>query len=185
MLLIDSAGNDGGAAGQTVFAGAARARCRRRWPAPVRGRWRDPVRRRGRGRHVRRRPGTGVALAAGEEIARPGGRVSLDPKRTLDLVVDPVAIGPSLLWRAGNIRTPGVVSKVNLVLAGCRGSPGRRRRRALLRGRIVVAPGIDAMERAFDASKYGRVSRAPVLEATIPSLVDPSLVAGAPTGATS
>jgi phytoene dehydrogenase-like protein len=45
-----------------------------------------------------------------------------------------------------------------------------------------VAPGIDAMERAFDASKYGRVSEAPILEATIPSLVDPSLVAGARTG---
>jgi phytoene dehydrogenase-like protein len=38
------------------------------------------------------------------------------------------------------------------------------------------------MERAFDASKYGRVSDKPVLEATIPSLVDPSLVAGAPVG---
>ena len=35
------------------------------------------------------------------------------------------------------------------------------------------------MERAFDASKYGAISDPPVLEATIPSLVDPSLVAGA------
>jgi phytoene dehydrogenase-like protein len=52
----------------------------------------------------------------------------------------------------------------------------------LLRGRIVVAPGIDAMERAFDASKYGRASESLILEATIPSLVDPTLVAGAPDG---
>jgi phytoene dehydrogenase-like protein len=49
----------------------------------------------------------------------------------------------------------------------------------LLRGRILVAPGIDAMERAFDASKYGRLSDAPILEATIPSLVDRTLVEGA------
>jgi phytoene dehydrogenase-like protein len=40
----------------------------------------------------------------------------------------------------------------------------------------VLAPGIDDLERAFDASKYGRVSEAPYLEATIPSLIDPSLV---------
>ncbi len=38
------------------------------------------------------------------------------------------------------------------------------------------------MEHAFDASKYGCISDTPVLEATIPSLVDPSLVAGAPQG---
>ena len=30
------------------------------------------------------------------------------------------------------------------------------------------------MERAFDASKYGRMSDSPYLEATIPSLVDPA-----------
>jgi phytoene dehydrogenase-like protein len=52
----------------------------------------------------------------------------------------------------------------------------------LLRGRILIAPGIDAMERAHDAAKFGRVPDAPILEATIPSLVDPSLVAGAAAG---
>jgi phytoene dehydrogenase-like protein len=46
----------------------------------------------------------------------------------------------------------------------------------------VIAPGIDALERAFDASKYGRMSDHPLLEATIPSLVDPSLVEGAQLG---
>jgi phytoene dehydrogenase-like protein len=38
------------------------------------------------------------------------------------------------------------------------------------------------MERAFDASKYGRWSDEPILEATIPSLVDPSLVDGSRLG---
>jgi phytoene dehydrogenase-like protein len=52
----------------------------------------------------------------------------------------------------------------------------------LLRGRILAAPGIDAIERAFDDAKYGRTSDTPVLEATIPSLVDPSLVDGAAPG---
>jgi phytoene dehydrogenase-like protein len=38
------------------------------------------------------------------------------------------------------------------------------------------------MERAFDATKYARWSEQPILEATIPSLTDPSLVEGAKPG---
>ena len=184
ILLADGAGNDGGAAGQTVFAiggpgalsealaSAARAagaeiRCGAEVVAVV-----------SRDNRV-----TGVALAAGEEIHAPIVVSGLDPKRTLVELSDPVTIGPSMRWRAGNYRTPGVVAKVNLVvdrLPQFRAAAGDDEQ--LLRGRILVAPGIDAIERAFDAAKYGRVSETPVLEATIPSLVDPSLVDGAPDG---
>jgi phytoene dehydrogenase-like protein len=38
---------------------------------------------------------------------------------------------------------------------------------ALLGGRIVVAPGIDHVERAFDCWKYGQPSERPYLEATL------------------
>jgi phytoene dehydrogenase-like protein len=38
------------------------------------------------------------------------------------------------------------------------------------------------MERAFDATKYGRWGESLILEATIPSLADPSLVEGAKAG---
>jgi len=184
ILLADGAGNDGGAAGQTVFAiggpgalsealaSAARAagaeiRCGAEVVAVV-----------SRDNRV-----TGVALAAGEEIHAPIVVSGLDPKRTLVELSDPVTIGPSMRWRAGNYRTPGVVAKVNLVvdrLPQFNAAAGDDEQ--LLRGRILVAPGIDAIERAFDAAKYGRVSETPVLEATIPSLVDPSLVDGAPDG---
>jgi phytoene dehydrogenase-like protein len=86
-------------------------------------------------------------------------------------------------WRASNYRTPGVVAKVNLVLDRLpRFTAAAGDDAQLLRGRILAAPGIDAIERAFDAAKYGRPSDTPVLEATIPSLVDPSLVDGAPDG---
>ncbi|HKF51952.1 MAG TPA: NAD(P)/FAD-dependent oxidoreductase, partial [Candidatus Acidoferrales bacterium] len=44
-----------------------------------------------------------------------------------------------------------------------------------LASRIHIGPEIDYLERAFDASKYGEFSRAPYLEASIPSLLDPSL----------
>ena len=72
--------------------------------------------------------------------------------------------------------TPGVTSKVNLVLSGVPrfAADGGDDPERLL-GRILIAPGIDYLERGFDASKYGRVSDEPFLEATIPSLADPTL----------
>ena len=184
VLLMDAAGNDGGAAGDSVFArggpgavGAALASAARASGAEIRTRAEVTA--------ITTRDGraTGVVLASGEEIAARAVVSGADPKRTLVDLVDPVALGPSLGWRAGNIRTPGVVAKVNLALKKlpvfpAAGGEGER----LLRGRIVVAPGIDAMERAFDASKSGRSSETPVLEATIPSLVDPLLVEGAKPG---
>src|SRR5207244_7009212 len=107
----------------------------------------------------------------------------LDPKRTLVGLADPVTIGPTMRWRAGNYRTPGVVAKVNLVVDRLpRFTAAAGDDEQVLRGRILATPGIDAIERAFDAAKYGRISETPVLEATIPSLVDPSLVDGAPSG---
>ncbi|HEX5591199.1 MAG TPA: NAD(P)/FAD-dependent oxidoreductase [Candidatus Limnocylindrales bacterium] len=184
ILLLDAAGNDGGASGDSVFArggpgalSAALASAARAAGAEIRV-----------GAEVARvtsRDGraTGVVLASGEEIAARAVVSGLDPKRTLVDLLDPVTLGPSLGWRAGNIRTPGVVAKVNLALKKLPVFPaaGTDQER-LLRGRILVAPGIDAMERAFDASKYGRFSETPVIEATIPSLVDPLLVDGAKAG---
>jgi phytoene dehydrogenase-like protein len=183
ILLGDSAGNDGGAAGQTVFAiggpGAlseALASAARAAGAEIRCSA-EVVAITSRDNRV-----TGVALAGGEEIAASVVVSGLDPKRTLVGLADPVTVGPTMRWRAANYRTPGVVAKVNLVVDRLPRFTAAAGDEQLLRGRILVAPGIDAIERAFDAAKYGRTSDAPVLEATIPSLVDPSLVAGAPDG---
>jgi phytoene dehydrogenase-like protein len=183
MLLTDAAGNDGGAAGETVFAqggpgalAAALASAARVAGAEIRT-GADVVAIDTRDGRVR-----GVVLADGEEIPARVVVSGADPKRTLLGLVDPVVLGPSLGWRTGNIRTPGVVAKVNLALGLLPKFPAAGGDEALLRGRIVIAPGIDAIERAFDASKYGRWSDTPILEATIPSLADPSLVAGAPAG---
>ena len=183
VLLADSAGNDGGAAGQTVFA--------RGGPGALVTALEAAAREAG----VEIRTGaevvaitsssgraTGVALASGEELTARAVVAGIDPKRTLTQLADPVAIGPSLLWRAGNIRTPGTVAKVNLVLSGLPRFTAAGDETRLIRGRILIAPGIDAMERAHDAAKYGRPSEQPIMEATIPSLADPSLVDGAAPG---
>jgi len=116
---------------------------------------------------------TGVALATGEEVQAPVVASGADPKATLLGLVDPVTLGPTLSWEVENLRTPGTAAKVNLALDGLPAFDGADAER--LHGLIVVAGGVDGLERAFDSWKYGEVSDAPFLEATIPSLVDPSL----------
>jgi phytoene dehydrogenase-like protein len=98
---------------------------------------------------------TGVALANGEEIA--GGVVvsGADPKRTLLELVDPGWLDPALVRAVRAIRTRGVVARATLTLDR---APGF--------ATLVIAPSLDHLERAHDDAKYGRVSRAPWLEAT-------------------
>jgi phytoene dehydrogenase-like protein len=175
VLLADSAGNDGGAAGQTVFARGGPAGLARSLASAARS----------FGAEIRTGcevvavttvddRATGVALATGEEI---GARVVVsgaDPKRTLLGLVDPEELGPTLSWRASNIRMPGCTAKVNLALSGPPSFAGVEEMERLT-GRIVIAPGIDYLERGADAAKYRRISTEPYLEATIPSLLDPTL----------
>jgi phytoene dehydrogenase-like protein len=184
ILLGDSAANDGGAAGQTVFAIGGPGAVSESLAAAARA-FGAEIRCDAEVTRITSKNGavTGVVLGSGEEIDATTVVSGLDPKRTLTSLCDPVAVGPSMLWRAGNFRTPGVVSKVNLVVAGLpRFAAAKGQDESLARGRILIAPGIDAMERAHDAAKYGRVAGDLVLEATIPSLIDPSLVADAPDG---
>jgi phytoene dehydrogenase-like protein len=183
VLLADSAGTDGGAAGQTVFARGGPGALTDALESAVRSSGGD-VRTAADVVAVGDRDGgvTGVTLSTGEEIPSRVVVAAIDPKALLTRLVDPVTIGPGLRWRAGNIRMPGTVAKVNLALSGLPRFRVADEPELLLRGRILIAPGIDALERAFDDSKYGRMSQHPFLEATIPSLVDPSLVAGAQLG---
>jgi len=120
----------------------------------------------------------GVVLAGGEEIDARAVISNLDPKRTLLKLVDPVHLTPDFVVKLQHVRANGTVAKVNLALNGLpkftalqkTGTNG-----AALSGRIHIGPEIDYLEHAFDDSKYGQFSKAPYLEATIPSLSDPSL----------
>ena len=68
---------------------------------------------------IRSRDGrvVGVTLADGESIDAATVVSAADPKRTLGLC-DPVELGPTMVWRAANIRQPGATAKVNLALSG-------------------------------------------------------------------
>jgi phytoene dehydrogenase-like protein len=172
VFLNDSAGNDGGAAGTAVFArggtqalAAALASAASRAGADIRT-GADVTAIRSRDRRI-----LGVTLADGTEIDAGVVVSAADPKRTLALC-DPVELGPTMLWRAGNIRQPGATAKVNLALSGL---PAFHEDPERLQGRIVIGPSIDYVEKASDARKYGELPEEPWIEATIPSLLDPSL----------
>jgi len=118
----------------------------------------------------------GVVLADGTEIAAATVVSGADPRHTFLGLVDPVELDPTFLARIRNYRCPGTVAKVNVALRalprwrGLDGDPA-----AVLGGRVIVAPGIDYLERAFDASKYGELPAAPYLDVAFPSLHDPSM----------
>jgi phytoene dehydrogenase-like protein len=176
VLLADAAGHDGGGEGQATLARGGPGALAQALASSARSLGAE-IRTSSEVAQVTTTSGrvTGVALASGEEIGASAVVSGADPKRTLLGLLDPVEAGPTLRWRAGNLRLPGTVAKVNLSLSGLPRFVAARDDLERLRGRIVVAPGIDALERAFDATKYGRMSASPLLEATIPTLSDDSL----------
>ncbi|HET9995400.1 MAG TPA: NAD(P)/FAD-dependent oxidoreductase [Candidatus Acidoferrum sp.] len=121
---------------------------------------------------------TGVVLADGEEIAVEAVVSGVDPKRTFFNLVDPSQLDPVFANRMKNFRANGNVAKINLALGGLPTFPALDATESSLKslsGRIHIGPEIDYLERAFDASKYGEFSKAPWLDVTIPTILDPSL----------
>jgi phytoene dehydrogenase-like protein len=167
VLLTDSAGNDGGAPGQTAFARGGPGALASALEASARAAGAE-IRTGAQVDRLLVRGGAirGVALASGEEIEAPVVASGADPKTVLTRWLDPEEAGPRLRWRAGNIRTPGATAVVKLTLSAAPAIPGVDDP-DLLAGRIVVAPGIDHVERAFDRWKYGELSERPYLEATL------------------
>lgn len=121
----------------------------------------------------------GVVLKDGEEIAARAVISSADPKHTFLQLLEPVQLPPDFAFRLRNYRCLGTTAKVNLALDALPDFPALResgeRPETAMAGRIHCGPEIDYLERAFDAAKYGRFSEAPWLDATIPTLTDPSL----------
>src|SRR4030088_1189274 len=119
---------------------------------------------------------SGVILSTGEEIDAGSVISNADPKRTLLKLTDPTHLAPDFLEKLQHYRGNGTVAKVNLALSGLpKFTALKNGNAAALSGRIHIGNEIDYLERAFDASKYGNFSPHPYLEATIPSLTDPTL----------
>ena len=126
----------------------------------------------------------GVVLSTGERIDARHVLSNADPRRTLLGLIDSVHLPREFSRLVRNIRVRGALAKVNFAVSSLPRLTGldrldERARAAALSGRVRLCPDIDAMERAFDASKYGRYADEPWIELTIPSIDDPEL---APSG---
>lgn len=115
----------------------------------------------------------GVALAGGEEIAARCVVSAVDPRRTFLDLVDPLHLPPDFVRAVGNIRYRGGWAKVHLALSELPRFPGLDAERPP--GFFVLAGTVEQLERAYDDAKHGAPSATPYLEASIPSLHDPSL----------
>jgi phytoene dehydrogenase-like protein len=118
---------------------------------------------------------TGVVLENGEEIAARFVLAAGDPKSTFLKLIDPADLPPTFLQRVRNIRARGVTAKINLALSARPVFDLLKGEETLMRGRLLVAPGIDYLEKAFDAAKYGEISAEPWLDVSVPTVVDGSL----------
>lgn len=120
----------------------------------------------------------GVRLDNGEILPARTIVSAINPATTFLDLVGPREIDTGFVRKVRNIRMKGDAAKLNLALdrppqfAGVDAADHR--------GRLVIAPSPDHVERAFNPSKYGEFSIEPVMEITLPSLADPSL---APSGA--
>jgi phytoene dehydrogenase-like protein len=118
VFLTDSAGNDGGAPGESTFVKGGTGVLANALLGAAQG-FGATIRTDAEVVAIRSRAGrvVGVTLADGTELDASVIVSAVDPKRTLRLC-DPVQLGPTMVWRGENIRQPGATAKVDLALGG-------------------------------------------------------------------
>jgi phytoene dehydrogenase-like protein len=119
----------------------------------------------------------GVALTSGDEYLAPIVASNADARVTFLGLLDRAALPEPFVADVERISYASASLKINVALAELPNfqavpgtTPGPQHR-----GTIHICPDQDYIERAFDDAKYGRASQEPVLECTIPSVVDPSV----------
>src|SRR5206468_6838430 len=102
---------------------------------------------------------------------------STDLHVTFLKLLDPATLPPEFTAAVRQIDYAGASLKINVALSELPdftclpgAAPGPQHR-----GTIHIAPTFDYMEQAYDDAKYGRPSAHPILECTIPSVVDPTV----------
>ena len=118
----------------------------------------------------------GVTLADGSVVEADLVVSGLDASRTMLGLVGRERLPEAYLRRLDALDYSSASLKINAALDGLPAfDSGDLPLTEALGGTIHVAPSLDYIERAYDDAKWGRPSREPVLEITIPSTVDPTL----------
>jgi len=120
----------------------------------------------------------GVQLESGEAIRAGLVISSADPKTTFLGLLGSEHLDAGFVRRLKHLRTAGLAAKLHLALDRLPQFTGLEPE--ALGGRLLIAPSLDYLERAYNHSKYGEYSAQPSMEITIPSVNDAQL---APAGA--
>ena len=116
---------------------------------------------------------TGVLLASGERIEARTVVSSADPHTTFLGLLGSEHLDTGFVRRVDHLRSHGLTAKLHLGLGRLPSFAGLSR--PALNGRLLLAPSLEYLERAFNHAKYGEHSTAPTIEAVIPTLADPAL----------
>ena len=108
----------------------------------------------------------GVRLADGEELAADRVVSGADVKNTFLKLVGVEHLDIGFTNRIRRLRCDGFVAKLHLALDGLPEIPGLPD----AKGRMIIAPDLDALEFTYDAAKYGELPDDPVMEFVIPSV---------------
>ncbi len=115
----------------------------------------------------------GVRTVAGAEIPAAAVVSNADPRSSLLRLLGARHLETEFARRIDHVRSDGNAAKLHLALGGL---PKFRGLDAQLPGeRLLIAPDLDYIERAFNPAKYGDFSPQPVLEISLPSVHDDSL----------
>jgi phytoene dehydrogenase-like protein len=116
---------------------------------------------------------SGVELQGGEQLAANIVVSSADPKTTFLRLLGARNLEAGFTRRVQNIRMRGNVAKLHLAMDSAPEFKGLNQDQ--LGDRLLIAPDIEYVERAFNQSKYGAYSIKPVAEISVPSVHDDSL----------
>jgi phytoene dehydrogenase-like protein len=104
----------------------------------------------------------GVMLAGGEALRAPLVLSTLPPQVTLTGMAGARHLDAGMQARLAHVRARGGTAHLALTLGALPGFRG-----ADLAHRLVIAPSVDAVERAFNPVKYGRTPDRPVMEIVV------------------
>ncbi len=122
---------------------------------------------------VREDRAAGVVLESGEQVLAGCVISNADPKTTFLRLLGSEFLDTGFVRRVQHLRARGLTAKLHLALDRLPQFTGLDA--SALRGRMLVAPSLEYVERAFNHAKYGEFSAAPILEITVPSVADATL----------
>ena len=115
----------------------------------------------------------GVILDNGEIFTAKTVISNVDPRRSFLRLLGTEHLDTGFVRRIDHFRSKGLTAKLHLALSGP--PPFRGLDAKGLKGRLLVAPSPEYLEKAYNYTKYGEYSRAPALEISVPTASDPSL----------